>query len=96
MSLEPPLLWPVPKMILIVKNLRLFYFSFPAQELHYRETLILPTKTSPDLIIDRRGEPPCMQFPSFVRNSGDQGQISPPLQPSPSYGDNEHNNNTGR
>ena len=63
--------------------------------MHYREALLLPGKANPEVIIDARNDSQRMQFPAF-QNSGDQGHISPPLQPSPSYGDNEQNNNTGR
>ena len=46
--------------------------------------------------MDSHADTPRMQFPSFVRGSAELGQISPPLQPSPSFGDGERNNNTGR
>jgi len=72
------------------------HYQIDGAELSFRESLILPSKTSPDLIIENRTDTPRMQFPSFVHGSADLGQISPPLQPSPSFGDGERNNNTSR
>ncbi len=82
------------------RKMRLTYFlecyCILGPDLNYREALMLPVKANPEVIIDTRNDSQRIHFSAF-RNPGDQGQISPPpLQTSPSYGDNERNNNGNR
>eukprot|EP00794_Sanderia_malayensis_P016677 gene16677-18369_t len=64
-------------------------------DLNYRDALLLPGKGNPETMLEARNDSQRIHYSAF-RNPTDQGQISPPIQTSPSYGDGERNNNTNR